>query len=361
MGYNRTVSSAPTYFDGSLSKNFIQNALFNMIISQDIIGGSIKNNYNLVDKARVDGGLLGDTKLYIDVPVEYSVPWTQDGVDETNVLALHRPAAPKTQDLVFGIYRQARITKDAYISKQSFGTEGAFAQYQSILDGRLTKAKEMYDTLTYNAAFGCAEGVKNVEVTLSDINATGVEKTRLEAEVIAQAIADLVSDMKDYSNKYTINGTTGANQEKFVRAFSEDEIKVVWNTKFLNKIRKISLPNIYHNENLIDKFGGDQLPARFFGKVNAEATVGDGVKVRSLVEQFIGNNHYFPGDLIKTTDTAPAKTSYTTDEDVICKVYTGNVMPYMSAFTVGTSFFNGKNLSENMRIVTMKKSLGSKN
>lgn len=53
-------------FSGTLNKNHIQNALFNMIISQDVIGGSIKANYNLVDKARVDGTLYGDTKLYID-------------------------------------------------------------------------------------------------------------------------------------------------------------------------------------------------------------------------------------------------------------------------------------------------------
>ena len=42
-------------FTGSLKPNKIQSALFNMIISQDVIGGSIKANYNLVDKARVVG------------------------------------------------------------------------------------------------------------------------------------------------------------------------------------------------------------------------------------------------------------------------------------------------------------------
>ena len=41
-------------FTGTLNVNKIQSALFNMIISQDVIGGSIKANYNLVDKARVD-------------------------------------------------------------------------------------------------------------------------------------------------------------------------------------------------------------------------------------------------------------------------------------------------------------------
>ena len=55
-------------FSGQLRTNVIQSALFNMIISQDIIGGSIRNNYNLVDQAEAEAGLYGDTKLYIDTP-----------------------------------------------------------------------------------------------------------------------------------------------------------------------------------------------------------------------------------------------------------------------------------------------------
>lgn len=325
-------------FNGTLNRNHIQNALFNMIISQDVIGGSIKANYNLVDKARVDGTLYGDTKLYIDTPTLVSVAWNQDGVDETNVLALHRPPAPKTQAITMGVYRQVRLTKDDYMSKQAFGTEGAFAQYQSVLDSRLNKTKEVYDNTTYNAFFGTVEATKEVEIALSDITATGVEKNKLEGEMIAQSIADLIADMKDYGYEYTKNG--------FLRAFGDEDIHIVWNTKFLNKIRKYAMPEIF-NELSIDKFGEDQLPARFFGEVNADATAGDGSTVRSLVEQVIGTNHYFPGELIKTTDTAPAKTSYTVDEDVICKVYT-KLPPYMSAFNVGTSFFNAKNLSTNM-------------
>ena len=41
-------------FNGQLNVNAIQSALFNMIIAQDIIGGKIKNNYDLVSKAEED-------------------------------------------------------------------------------------------------------------------------------------------------------------------------------------------------------------------------------------------------------------------------------------------------------------------
>ena len=328
-------------FTGTLKPNKIQSALFNMIISQDVIGGSIKANYNLVDKARVDGSMYGDTKLYIDTPTLVSVPWVQDSEDALNLLKTFRPAAPKTQAITLDVFRQVAVTKDEYLSKQAFGTEGAFTQYQAILDSRLNKTKEVYDNTTYNAFFGTVEPVKTEEVDISSITATGVEKKRLEAEAIAQKVADLIADMKDYGYSYTKNG--------FLRAFGDEDIHVVWNTAYINEIRKVSLPNIYHKEGLIDKFGEDQLPSRFFGNVvpgKVEAASNDGT-YRSLIEQVIGGKHYFAGEKIDKSVEIPAGTSYLEDGDIICKVYT-KLPPYMSAFNVGTSFFNASNLSTNM-------------
>lgn len=328
-------------FTGTLKPNKIQSALFNMIISQDVIGGSIKANYNLVDKARVDGSMYGDTKLYIDTPTLVSVPWVQDSEDALNLLKTFRPAAPKTQAITLDVFRQVAVTKDEYLSKQAFGTEGAFTQYQSILDSRLNKTKEVYDNTTYNAFFGTVEGVKSEAVDVSSITATGVEKTRLKAEMIAQKVADLIADMKDYGYDYTKNG--------FLRAFGDEDIHVVWNTAYINEIRKVSLPNIYNKEGLIDKFGEDQLPSRFFGDVvpgKVEAASNKGAH-RSLIEQVIGGKHYFAGEVIDANVEIPAGTSYLEDSNIICKVYT-KLPPYMSAFNVGTSFFNASNLSTNM-------------
>lgn len=328
-------------FTGSLKPNKIQSALFNMIISQDVIGGSIKANYNLVDKARVDGSMYGDTKLYIDTPTLVSVPWVQDSEDALNLLKTFRPAAPKTQAITLDVFRQVAVTKDEYLSKQAFGTEGAFTQYQAILDSRLNKTKEVYDNTTYNAFFGTVAPVKTEEVDISSITATGVEKKRLEAEAIAQKVADLIADMKDYGYSYTKNG--------FLRAFGDEDIHVVWNTAYINEIRKVSLPNIYHKEGLIDKFGEDQLPSRFFGNVvpgKVEAGSNKGT-YRSLIEQVISGKHYFAGEKIDANVEIPAGTSYLEDGDIICKVYT-KLPPYMSAFNVGTSFFNASNLSTNM-------------
>ena len=104
----------------------------------------------------------------------------------------------------------------------------------------------------------------------------------------------------------------------------------------------------------MDKFGEYTLPARYFGTVNADATAGDGSTVRSLIEQDVSptsgsgaKKHVFAGDLIPTGYTAAANTSYTTNDKILFKVMHRNSSPYMSAFSVGTSFFNPKSLTEN--------------
>lgn len=94
------------------------------------------------------------------------------------------------------------------------------------------------------------------------------------------------------------------------------------------------------------------LPARYFGTVNAGATGGNGTTVRSLIEQDITKTtsptvHVFAGDLIPTGYEAPAGTSYTVDSKVLFKIMHRRSVPYMSAFEVGTSFFNPKSLTEN--------------
>ena len=96
------------------------------------------------------------------------------------------------------------------------------------------------------------------------------------------------------------------------------------------------------------------LPARYFGTivtsaVTAEANDGS---YRSRVEKdytVAGQTkpvHVFPGDKIPASVAIQAGESYKEDADVICKVLV-KLPPYMSAFEVGTSFFNPRSLTEN--------------
>ena len=322
-------------FTGQLNVNHIQSALYNMIISQDILGGSIRNNYNLVDRAKDEAGLYGDTKLYIDVPNLTPANWVQDSEDAVNLLKLHRPAAPKTQALVINVFKQVALTKDDYLSKQAFGTQGAFVQYQSILDSRLNKTKEVYLNKTYNTFLGNVSGEVDLEVDLTEGNNSAGEN-------MAYAISNLIDDMKDYNTKYTANG--------FERAFGEDEITIVWNNRFINAIRKIDLPSIFHDDALQKVFIGDTLPSRYFGEANAHTTSVEGDRATHdlyLTTTVAGDTYVAAGDLIPAGLTIVAGDAYTVDADVICKVFT-KLPPMLEAFSVGTSFFNAKNLSTNM-------------
>ncbi len=332
---------AYTSFDGQLNVNAIQSALFNMIISQDIIGGSIKNNYNLVDKAKDEAGLYGDTKLYIDAPNLTPVTWVQDSEDCVNVLALHRPGAPKTQKLTIDVFKQVRLTKDSYLSKQAFGTEGAFVAYQSVLDSRLSKTKEVYLNKTYNTFIGTTIGTdaSNNEVKLQINTAAGDNST---GENIAYNMANLIDDMKDYSKAYTHNG--------FERAFGEEDIKIVWNNKYVNAVKKIDLPSVFHDDALQSTFVGDVLPARYFGAPNAHTTSQAGDRATHdlyLTTTVAGDTYVAAGDVIPTGLTITAGDAYTVNDKIICKVYT-KLPPMLEAFSVGTDFFNAKNLSTNM-------------
>lgn len=321
-------------FTGQLRPNEIFGALFNMIISQQVFADNVKGTYStLVDKARVDGTLYGDTKLYYATDALQSYAWDNDN-EAANLLELNRPEAPECQAIVIDKFRQIRLTVDDYLSKRAWGTEGAFSSFNSIMKGWIRDTKKIYDSTLYNAYIGTAvaegEG-QNKTLTLVEGTNDGLQ--------YAEFLANLLVELKDVSRDY--------NDYGYIRSYDESDLMVVWNAKFYNSIKKIDLPVIFHNEGLVSEFDQEVLPARYFGTVNTSTKAGDGSTVRSLIEQVIGSNHYFAGDLIKTGDTAPAGTSYTEAQDIAFKVIHKRSVPYMSAFEVGTSFFNPRSLTTN--------------
>lgn len=348
----------------TLNQNKIFAALYNQIISIDTFADNIKGTYSeLVDKARVDGGLYGDTKVYLSTDVLKSAPWGNDA-EATNLLALHRPPQPKTQTITLDQFRQICLTVDNYLTKQAFATEGAFSQFNSAIQAWIRDTKRVYDSTTYNVFIGTSasdKGKQSLSIDLSTIAAsasTQEEKNRLEAQAIAQYLADLFVEMEDVSRDFNDNG--------FLRSVSEGDIKVIWNSKYLNKITKIDLPTIFHNDGLVAKLTDYKLPSRYFGRAVTADDIGSGEIIgedglydstkgtlRAAREFDYNNKHYFAGDALATSGTyvavvggLEAKDVYIEDADIICKVVT-KLPPYMSAFEVGTSFFNPKSLTEN--------------
>ena len=347
----------------TLNQNKIFAALYNQIISIDTFADNIKGtNSQLVDKARVDGGLYGDTKVYLATDVLKSAPWGNDA-EATNLLALHRPPAPKTQTITLDTFRQICLTVDNYLTKQAFATEGAFSQFNSAIQGWIRDTKKVYDSTTYNVYIGniassTGKQTQSIGLATATSGLTGEEKNRVEAQTIAQFLADLFVEMEDVSRDY--------NDNQFLRSVSEDEIKVIWNSKYLNKITKLDLPTIFHNDGLVAKLTDYKLPSRYFGRPVTESDIGSGKIIKAngeydstkgtlrVVRELDYNDvHYFAGDALATSGTyvavvggLEAKDVYIEDDSIVCKIVT-KLPPYMSAFEVGTSFFNPKSLTEN--------------
>ena len=344
-------------FTGQLRSNEIFSALYNMIISQEVFADNLGEHQTLVDKARVDGSLYGDTKLYYSTDVLKSAPWGADN-EAANLLALHRPEAPKCQAIHLDVFRQICLTVDNYLSKRAWANEGTFSAFNGVMLGWMRETKRVYDGTLYNVFIGTTVSPKATQNR--EVPVKGLTDAKEEAMVIAQELADLLVEMGDYSRDFNDNG--------FLRSYAKEGIKVVWNSKFVDKIRKIDLPTIFHKDGLIDKFEEEIMPARYFGRVltadDAKASgiiannvVVAGKGVRSRIEKDITISetayHVFPGDLIPAgakVGGASADFAYTDayveDADVICKVLV-KLPPYMSAFEVGTSFFNPKSLTEN--------------
>lgn len=372
-------------FTGTLNSNEIFAAIYNMIISQQVFADNIKGTFSsLVDSARVDGSLFGDQKLYYSTDALKTDAWGNDA-EATNLLQLHRPAAPKVQSIVLNKFRQISLTVDYYLSKRAWSTEGAFSEFTSVMIGWMRDTKRIYDSTLYNAFFGSNETLVGKQMRQVDLRSasagqplyglSGLEKEKMEAMLIAQNLADLFVEMKDVSRDF--------NDYGHLRSYGDEEIKVVWNSKFVNKIRKIDLPTIFHKDGLVDKFAEEILPARYFGTAITASNIADysattpaagkPIKqstgaytpgsnhangyIRALVEKEVTVSgtvyHVFPGDEIPAGATIVASTGnflpgevYIEKDDVICKIVT-MLPPMMSAFEVGTSFFNPKSLTEN--------------
>ena len=344
-------------FSGQLRPNEIFGSIFNMIISQQVFADNIADNDNstLVNKARVDGGLFGDTKLYYATDVLKSHAWLNDG-EATNLLKLARPKDPECQAIVLDTFRQIDLTVDNYLSKRSWSTEGAFTEFNSVILGWIRETKKIYDFTTYNAYFGTAE---STDQTVSEVEVVLDANNNSAGENIAVAIADLIDDLGVPSRDYNDYGN--------LRSYSPEQIKIVWNNKYVNAIRKIDLPSIFHNDNLVEKLTDDKLNHIYFGTVNTTSgtTASSNSTIRSLVEADYevasadadpraelnpeDNKYYvhvFGGDLLPNSTAYAKDVTYTNDDTIICKVIV-KYPPYMSAFETGTSFFNAKSLTEN--------------
>lgn len=327
-------------FTGRLNSNEIFGAIFNMIISQQITADNVKGvNSALVEAARVDGSMYGDTKLYYATDALQSHEWGADA-EATNLLAIDRPEAPKVQAITIDTFRQIRVTLDNYMSKRAFSTEGAFQSFNDVMKGWIRDTKRIYDATTYNAYIGAHETATNGQTK----TITPVEGQN-DALTMAEALANLLVELTDVNR---------VNDYGYVRSYDESDLVVVWNAKHYNTLKKIDMPTIFHTEGLLTEFKQVVLPERYFGKFSYRGGGADelnGKEVRAAVEMTVAGVHLFPGDdLPMVTEDQAANISttmvYEPDDTIAFKIMHKDSVPYMSGFEVGTSFFNPRSLTE---------------
>ena len=348
-------------FTGTLNQNEIFSALYNMIISQQVFADNIYDTKStLADMSRVDGTLYGDTKLYYATDVLKSFEWTNDA-EAQNLLKLHRPEAPECQAITIDTFRMIPLTVDNYLSKRAFATEGAFSAFNSQMLGWMRDTKKVYDATLFNSFVGTHEAglekgeKQNVEIALpaqpdgaDDYNTEAYN--RIVAQTIAERMADLIVDLEDVSRDYNDYGN--------LRSYNANDLVFVWNAEWVNKIKKLDLPSLFHKDGLIDKFAEHTLPARYFGNVNGGGgqTSATNTTIRSLVEvdyntvepdnvAYDPAKHVFPGQLLPGNTNYSGSTTYTVDDSIVFKVYHKNSIPFMTAFETGTEFFNPRALT----------------
>lgn len=346
----------PKAFGGALNTNEIYGSLFNVILRHIVFSDNIyETKSTLMDDARIDGGLYGDQILFTDLDVGYTESWLGDA-EAPNLLSIKRNDTAVTQAIELDKFRFTWLTTDNYLSKRAWQDENAFGKFTSALLQTISDAKRVHDSSEYNVYIGTTVSPKesqNIEITLGkladDASEADIEAyNRLEAQTVATEMSNLIDNLKDYTRDY--------NDLGYLRSYNPEDLVVVWNTAFVNKIRKTDMPTIF-KDLTIEKFAQKTLTPRFFGTVNAAGGTAPASNnsIRSLHEQeyMVGGSpvRVFAGDLVPANATYGANETYTEDPTIAFKVMHKRSVPYMVGFNASTEFWNPRSLTTNHYVI----------
>lgn len=338
-------------FTKTLKTNKVYTALANMIISLQVFDTGISNLSGLYDSRKVDGTLYGDTKLYVSTDVLQSHPW--DGTDTPggyNLLTRKLAPEPAQDALVIDVFRQIWFTQDSYLSKQAFIDEGGFATFNGVQLSWLSKTKEVYEHTKYTADMIISATAKGKSLGTIELDApngiSGYDLLRWRAQEMYRQIEDYMAELNEPSRAY--------NDLGFLRNYSIDDFDIVVPLGVLSSVRKHDVPFLYTPDNK-PKF--KEVHWKYFGAINTSGgtTAESNTNVRALVEKEYDGVNYFPGDLLPDETAYEANETYTAtftarpsinDAITVLCIHKKDY-PIMSAFAVGTSFFNARRLDMN--------------
>ena len=339
-------------YDGQLLTNEVFASLYNQIISLQVFPSGVSDLTGIYAGKKVDGTLYGDTKLFISTDVLQSYEW--DGTDTPgsyNLLTIKRPPAPVEQAIVMDTFRQIPVTVDDYLTKRAFTAEGTFSSFNGVILSWLQKTKEVYEHTTYTAriltsAQAGATVLATIALGAPTTSLVDLDKKIYKAQELYRNIEDHMKEIEEPSRSW--------NDNSFLRNYNIKNFDIIVPLGILSGVTKFDVPFLY---------GPDEKPVfkevhwKYFGAIDASAddTDADNTDQRALVEKVYGGTNYFPGDLL------PNETAYLANETYIAtfaaKPDLDDVFPVlcieksdyqiMSAFSVGTSFFNARRLDMN--------------
>lgn len=342
-------------FAGTLNTNKVFAAMYNQIFALQVFSTGISNLGGIYEARKIDGTLYGDTKLFVSTDVLESYEF--DGTDTPgsyNLLTIKRPPAPKVNKVVIDKFRQIPVTIDDYFTKQAFSGEGAFSDFNGTVLSWLTKTKEVYEHTKFTtdivvASLASATLLQTIALA-APASVAGYDLIRWRAQEFFRQLEDAIAELNEPSRSYNDNG--------FLRNYQLEDFDIVVPQGILSSVRKQDIPYLFSPDKKIDV---KEIHWKYFGTVNesGDTLEGTNTTVRSLIETdyTVGEvtTHVFPGDLL------PNLAEYAADETYTCSyasrpsmaaAFTGILVhkqdfPIMSAFSVGTSFFNARRLDQN--------------
>jgi hypothetical protein len=336
---------APASFTGQLTQNSILSVLYNMIISQEVFSKNISLKGTLVEKFRLDGTLYGDSKLFLstDIGTLYDFPDTTK-----TLLSKTNPQNPETQVVKIDTFKQTAVTIDGVKLKQAFMSADIYGAFISVAVQWLRDTMKILNVTLINTFIGTVvTAAEQAEITIefpAVPDGTSIVELReyrsYQAELIGAALADNAVDLADALRDF--------NDYGFLRAYDLSDFMIVWNKKWANLIKHISLPKIFHKDEVV---GRDMetitINDRFFGDLVTTGTTANGTTHRTTVDKVVAGKQYFPGDILPSGTAFADNEAYVVNPNIIAKIVHKRAVPFMSALIVGTEFYNPKDLDRN--------------
>lgn len=336
-------------FTGQLKANLVFATQFNQIISQQVFGTGVDNLSGIYESRKVDGTLYGDTKTYTSVDALKS--YVFDGSDTGySLLTVKRPPAPVTSEITIDTYRQIPVTVDDYFTKQMWMGEHAFSAFNGVVLSWMNKTKEVYEHTKYTTDIivsGLAKATALGTIALAaPADIEGYDLIKWRAQELYRVLEDMISELNEPARSY--------NDYGFLRNYKLEDFDIIMPLGILSSVRKQDVPFLFNPDS---KISIKEVHWKYFGAMNAASgtTEASNTTVRAAIEADFGDVHLFPGDLLPNSTAYAKDTTYTASYSARPSINNATTIllvhkqdfPIMSAFSVGTSFFNARRLDMN--------------